>query len=101
MNEKKSSLINSASSASWISVRNYYTKLLIQSQCPSCNKPMPAFHRYRLDKRRILACTCGYRRCVNEDEYETITGLCFVCGKQYCCANDHRFIGVIPAGMGL
>jgi hypothetical protein len=96
----KRNLISSASSTGWIPVRDY-TRALIQSQCPSCKKEMPVFQKYRLDKRRILACTCGYRRCVNEDEYETITGLCFVCGKQDCCANDHRFIGMIPAGMGL
>ena len=97
----KSSLISSASSTGWIPVRNYYAKTLIQSQRPSCNKAMSAFHRYRLDKRRILACICGYRCCVNEEEYEALTGLCFTCGKEGCCANDHRFIGVIPAGMGL
>ena len=97
---KKSSLISSASAAGLIPVRDY-TRALIQSQCPSCKKQMPAFHRYRLDKRRILACICGCRRCVNEDEYEDITGLCFVCGAPDCCASDHRFNGVIPAGMGL
>jgi hypothetical protein len=96
----KRNLISSASFARLIPVRDY-TRALIQSQCPFCKKQMPSFHRYRLDKRRILACTCGYKRCVNEDEYEAITELCFICGKSGCCASDHRFNGVIPAGMGL
>ena len=98
--DKKSSLISSASAAGLIPARDY-TRALIQSSCPSCKKPMPAFHRYRLDKRRILACTCGYKHCVSEDEYEALTGLCFTCGKEGCCASDHRFNGVIPAGIGL
>jgi len=97
----KRNLISSAGSAGFIPVRNYYAKTLIQSQCPSCKMPMPVFQRYRLDKKRILACICGYRCYVNEEEYEALTGLCFTCGKEGCCANDHRFIGVIPAGMGL
>lgn len=87
--DKKSSLISSSSYSNWVPVRDY-TRALIQSPCPSCKNPMPAFQRYRLDKIRVLSCTCGYRRCVNEDGYEDITGLCFVCGKQDCCASDHK-----------
>lgn len=97
---QQNSLISTANSAGWIPVRDY-TRALIESQCPSCRKQMPAFHRYRLDKKRVLSCSCGYRRCVNEDEYEAITCLCFTCGKEGCCANDHRFIGLTPAGSGL
>ena len=95
---KKSSLISSASAVGLIPVRDY-TRALIKSQCPSCNKPMPSFHRYRLSKEKILACICGYRRCVSEDEYERLTGRCFVCGKKGCTGYDHRFHGKL-IGMG-
>jgi hypothetical protein len=61
------------------------------------------FQKSRLSKNKIFRCACGYRLVVAEKEYEAITGRCFICGKgkKDCCARDHRFIGIIPAGLGL
>ncbi|MDA3790183.1 MAG: hypothetical protein PF503_17035 [Desulfobacula sp.] len=97
---KKSILISTAMSISWIPVTDN-TQTFIQSPCPSCNRQMMVFQRSRFEKERTFACICDYRHRMNEGEYEVLTGLCFTCGKEECCANDHRFIGVIPAGMGL
>jgi len=87
---KESSLTSSSSAVGLIPVRDY-TRALIQSQCPSCKKPMPAFQRHRLSQEKILVCICGYRRCVCEEEYERLTSRCGVCGKKGCTGYDHRF----------
>lgn len=97
---KKSILIRTAISIGWFPVTDN-TQTFIQIPCPSCNKQMLVFRRSRLAKERVFKCICNYRLQVNEEEYEVMTGRCFVCGKINCCARAHRFTGIIPAGMGL
>jgi hypothetical protein len=36
---------------------------------------------------------------MKETEYEAMTGACFICGNEACCASDHRFKGEL-IGMG-
>ena len=97
---KKETLIRHARSTGFYPVTDN-KRNPIRIRCPSCNRKMNVFQKSQHEKERIFACICGYRYRVNEGEYEALTGLCFICGKEGCCANDHRFIGVIPAGMGL
>jgi len=97
---KKSILIRKAMSIGWIPVTDD-TRTFIQIPCPSCARQMMVFQKSRLAKERVFKCICNYRRQVNEEEYEQLSGRCFVCGKRKCCGSDHRFTGIIPAGMGL
>ena len=98
--KKKSFLIQCAISFGWFPVTDH-TRTFIQIPCPSCEKQMMVFQKTHLGKERIFKCSCGYRLTVAEKDYEAMTGRCFVCGKRNCCARDHRFNGVIRAGMGL
>jgi len=61
--------------------------------CPSCQSPMKHPQRTFLPRDKIFNCSCGYRLAVSETEYEAMTGACFICGKDNCCASDHRFKG--------
>ncbi|MBT4288321.1 MAG: hypothetical protein HOJ48_06935 [Desulfobacula sp.] len=97
---KKRVLIRTAMSIGFYPVTDN-TQTFIQIPCPSCNRQMLVFHQPRFKQERLFACICDYRCRVAEKEYEAITGRCFICGKRNCCARDHRFIGIIPAGMGL
>jgi hypothetical protein len=97
---KKSFLIQCAISFGWFPVTDQ-SKTFIQTPCPSCERQMMVFQKTHLGKERIFQCTCGYKLKADEAEYEDLTGRCFVCGKRNCCGKDHRFIGTIPAGMGL
>jgi len=97
---KKSILIRTAMSKGWVPVTDH-TRTFIQTPCPSCKRQMMVFQKSRLSKERIFKCVCGYRLTVAEKDYEAMTGRCFVCGRKKCCGQDHRFNGVIRAGMAL
>jgi len=97
---KKTALIRRAISKGLFPITDN-TRSFVQILCPSCERQMMVFQKPHLWKERIFKCICGYRLTVAEKEYEAITGRCFVCGKRNCCGRDHRFIGIIPAGMGL
>lgn len=67
--------------------------------CPSCQSPMKHPQRTFLPKDKIFKCSCGFSKTMKETEYEAMTGACFICGKEACCASDHRFHGEL-IGMG-
>jgi len=98
--KKKTALIRRTLSKGWFP-KTDDTRTFVQIPCPSCERQMMVFQKPHLGKERIFKCICGCHLAVPEKEYEAMTGRCFVCGKRDCCARDHRFIGIIPAGMGL
>ena len=77
----------------------YSTRTFIRTPCPSCQRQMMVFQKFRLSKERIFKCICGYHLAVEKKEYEAITGKCIICGKRNCCARDHSFHGEL-IGMG-
>lgn len=72
-----------------------------QVPCSSCQQPMKAVRKSILHQSRLFVCVCGHQEWISEQQFEVITGQCFICGKGNCCARNHRFNGIIPAGMGL
>ncbi len=69
--------------------------------CPSCQSPMKSVRKSILNQTRLFVCVCGYDEWISVKRFEDITNQCFICGKSDCCARDHSFNGIIPAGMGL
>lgn len=74
---------------------------VFKAPCPRCQRSMTATRRSITNQTRLFLCTCGHHEWMKEKQFEAITGRCFLCGKRDCSAKDHRFNGIIPAGMGL
>ena len=91
-------LIDKARGAGWFPVTdNKWVPL--QLPCPFCQAQMLIFRGQNVQMRRLFACTCGYRRWVAEEQFEEVSGLCRICGKKGCSADDHVLHGTL-IGMG-
>ena len=91
-------LITKARATGWFPMTDN-KRVALQLQCPSCHGQMLIFEGPSAKRTRLFACICGYRRWVAEEHFEDITGLCRICGKEGCCADDHVLHGTL-IGMG-
>jgi len=81
--KKKSSSISKTTSVDYHPVKPH-NEHHISTECPVSSKVRQVFHRRNTSRESL--------------DYENG---CSICGKKDCCADDHHFSGIIPAGWGL